>query len=176
MYYVCTKTLLCWYEKTSVQNWSQQCKRSNTFVTIGALRLVQNVQIGIKLQSNAVKSATCPGGCAELSKHTSPLQSVKRTHASAKLVKGVTCPAASDQRNNSSDIQADSVTDGMKRWQKCERTASMKQMGVKCGNEEAKHTLTQRPATSSAYTDTNTPHRVIQRGCVAGKEGREMEG
>lgn len=51
----------------------------------------------------------------------------------------------------------------------------MKQMGAKCGNEEAKHTLTQRPATSSAYTDTNTPHRVIQRGCVAGKEGREME-
>lgn len=54
----------------------------------------------------------------------------------------------------------------------------MKQMGAKCGNEEAKHTLTQRPATSSAYTDTNTPHGgiQIQRGCAAGKEGREMEG
>lgn len=37
---------------------------------------------------------------------------------------------------------ADTLTDGMKHGQRCERTASMKQMGANCGNEEVKSTQT----------------------------------
>lgn len=46
--------------------------------------------------------------------------------------RGVSPPTHSDE------LQADTLTDGMKHWQKCERMASTKQMGAKCGNKEAK--------------------------------------
>lgn len=75
------------------------------------------------------------------------------TGASAKLPKGDTCPAATFQRQHTTEMnpltcahththRADTLTDGMKHWQRCERTASMKQMGAKCGNEEVKNTHT----------------------------------
>lgn len=43
-----------------------------------------------------------------------------------------------DPPAHSDGLQADTLADGTKHWQKCERTASMKQMGAKCGNKERK--------------------------------------
>lgn len=53
-------------------------------------------------------------------------------------LEGGTCSAATDKGNESTrKLQADALTDGMKHRQKCERSASVKQMGAKCGNKEA---------------------------------------
>lgn len=64
----------------------------------------------------------------------------------------------------------------MKHWQRCERTASMKQMGAKCGNEEAKkqqHTHRDLQQALYAYMDTNTRLKHTKEGDTEGVGGRK---
>ena len=112
---------------------------------------------GINCKFGAVRALISPGGCVEVSKHRlyvvstgcAPLPSYQK-------VTPFQLPPFSESQwlqrwilqhehththtHTHTQTQADTLTDGMKHWQRCERTASMKQMGAKCGNWEGKKT------------------------------------
>ena len=61
--------------------------------------------------------------------------------------RGMNRPTLSDK------LHADTLTDGTKHWQKCERTASVKQMGAECGNKEVtKNTKKQQHTHTHTHT------------------------